>query len=53
MALAVETETSADPEWAQVARGPKAFDPDEVGDEDVEEVHELSEPLTDETEKKH
>jgi hypothetical protein len=52
VALAVETETSADPEWAQVARGPEAFDPelgvdavpDHVTDEDVEEVHELEEP---------
>ena len=58
VALAVETEMSEDKSWAQVARGPEAFDahpagPDEVldgaqyevADEDVEEVHELSEPL--------
>jgi hypothetical protein len=57
VALAVETEMSADPGWAQVARGPEAFDaqpagPDEkpgeeVSDEDVEEVHDLAQPLPD------
>jgi hypothetical protein len=62
VALAVETETSADPEWAKLARGPEAFDsrpagPDEepdyeVSDEDVEEVHQLQEPLPPEPEKK-
>ena len=50
VALAVETEMSADKSWAQVARGPEAFvrhpaGPDEVMDSDVEEVHELKEPL--------
>ena len=58
VALAVETEMSEDKSWAQVARGPAAFDahpvgPDEVMDDDVEEVHELAEPLPeDEPEKK-
>lgn len=52
VALAVETEMSEDKSWAQVARGPAAFapqpaGPDEVMDDDVEEVHELSEPLPD------
>jgi hypothetical protein len=52
VALAVETEVDEDKSWAQVARGPAAFapepaGPDEVMDEDVEEVHELSEPLPD------
>lgn len=59
VALAVETEMSADAGWAQVARGPDAFaaqaeGPDEVetdvvtaSDEDIVEVHELSEPLPD------
>ena len=41
---------SADKSWAQVARGPEAFvrhpaGPDEVMDSDVEEVHDLKEPL--------
>jgi hypothetical protein len=57
VALAIETETSADPEWAQVARGPEAFDaqpagPDEypsedLTEDDVEKVQDLSEPLPD------
>ena len=59
VALAIETETSADTGWAKVARGPEAFaaqpeGPDEVeaepvstSDEDIVEVHELSEPLPD------
>jgi hypothetical protein len=53
VALAVETETSMDRGWAQIARGPDAFDAppegpdDEVTDDDVEEVHELSEPAPD------
>jgi hypothetical protein len=49
VALAVETEMSTDKQWAQVARGPQAFDPEspaEVSDEDVEEV--LEEPLAEE-----
>ncbi len=59
VALAVETETSEDTSWARVARGPDAFaarpeGPDEVeaevmvtSEEDIVEVHELSEPLPD------
>jgi len=53
VALAVETEVSSTSgEWAAVARGPEAFDspvgPDEVVDSEIEEVHELTEPLPDE-----
>ncbi|MCA1825806.1 MAG: hypothetical protein ABR567_08200 [Myxococcales bacterium] len=47
VALAVETEMSTDKQWAQVARGPDAFDaesPADVSDDEVEEVHELKEP---------
>lgn len=53
VALAVETEVTSDSDWAAVARGPEAFGgnpagPDEmVGDADIEEVHELTEPLPD------
>ena len=59
VALAVETEMSEDAAWARVARGPEAFaarpeGPDEVedevedtSDEDIVEIHELSEPLPD------
>ena len=62
VALAVETEMSEDAGWAQVARGPEAFaaepeGPDEVeadvvttADEDIVEVHQLSEPLPDDAE---
>jgi len=44
---------SSDQDWAQIARGPEAFDeqpagPDEVqqevSDDEVEEVHELTDP---------
>ena len=62
VALAIETETSADPEWAQVARGPEAFDGEsgeheegadyQVADDDVEEVQEPGEQMPRETEKK-
>lgn len=53
VALAVETEVSSTSgEWAAVARGPEAFEPpvgpDEVVDSEIEEVHELTEPLPDE-----
>ena len=52
--------SQTDPDWAQVARGPQAFEgqpkgpdevPEEVADDEVEEVHELNEPLPDEGDK--
>jgi hypothetical protein len=59
VALAVDTEVSSiSGEWAAVARGPEAFDaprgPDEVvgGGWELEDVHELTEPLPEEEPKK-
>lgn len=48
VALAIHTEMGTDKQWAKVARGPDAFEsesPADVSDDEVEEVHELKEPL--------